>query len=82
MSQTKNKTTQNDGDVSAFLERVELEKRKADSFKALAPFKKITKTESRMWGMSIVGFGTYHYKYESSREGDACISGFSPRKMH
>ena len=43
--------------------------------------KKITKEEPKMWGPSIVGFGSYHYKYESGREGDMCITGFSPRKQ-
>ena len=43
--------------------------------------KKITKEEPVMWGPSIIGFGSYHYKYESGREGDMCITGFSPRKQ-
>ena len=44
--------------------------------------KQITKEEPIMWGPSIVGFGSYHYKYESGREGDMCITGFSPRKQN
>jgi hypothetical protein len=42
---------------------------------------KVTKEEPKMWGPSIVGFGKYHYKYESGHEGDMCIAGFSPRKQ-
>jgi hypothetical protein len=44
--------------------------------------KQVTKSEPKMWGSSIVGFGTYHYKYESGREGDWFITGFSPRKQN
>jgi hypothetical protein len=46
----------------------------------IAMMKKITGQEPRMWGSSLIGFGTYHYKYESGREGDFFITGFSPRK--
>jgi hypothetical protein len=42
---------------------------------------KITKEEPKMWGPSIIGFGQYHYKYESGHEGDICMAGFSPRKQ-
>jgi hypothetical protein len=44
--------------------------------------KQVTKAEPRMWGSSIVGFGSYHYKYESGREGDWFVTGFSPRKQN
>src|SRR5215218_1861486 len=42
----------------------------------------ITKEKATMWGPSIIGFGNYHYKYESGHEGDSCIIGFSPRKQN
>ncbi len=79
-SKNKNKTLENDNDVMAFLESIDHEKRKSDSFKALRLLTEVTKTKPKMWGGSIVGFGKYHYKYESGREGDMCKSGFSPRK--
>jgi hypothetical protein len=44
--------------------------------------KSVTKEEPKMWGPNIIGFGTYHYKYASGREGDMCIAGFSPRKQN
>ena len=78
----KNKTTKNEGDVKAFLEGLEDEKRKADSIMALELMSGITKEEPKMWGGSIVGFGDYHYKYESGREGDFFKVGFSPRKQN
>lgn len=74
------KTKMHDGDVEKFLSDVENEKRREDSFAVLALMKKITKEEPKMWGPSIVGFGTYHYTYASGREGDWMLTGFSPRK--
>jgi hypothetical protein len=59
-----------------------MKKNDEDSFKILEMMKKITKEEPKMWGPSIVGFGNYHYKYESGREGDFFITGFSPRKQN
>ncbi|MEM9887226.1 MAG: DUF1801 domain-containing protein [Bacteroidota bacterium] len=75
------KTKENDGDVLAFLNSVEHEKRKADSFQLLEMMSKITGETPKMWGKTIVGFGSYHYKYASGREGDWYITGFSPRKQ-
>ena len=77
----KVKTGQNDGDVMAFLNAVEHKKRKEDSFVILDIMKEITGEEPKMWGTSIVGFGSYHYKYASGREGDWPLTGFSPRKQ-
>ena len=74
------KTKPNAQSVEAFLNGVEDEKKRQDSFTILEIMKKITKAEPKMWGPSIVGFGTYHYKYESGREGDWFVAGFSPRK--
>lgn len=76
------KTKKNDSDVSAFLDGVENEKKRADSFRILEIMTEITGESPKMWGSSIIGFGEYHYKYESGREGDFFISGFSPRKQN
>ena len=76
------KTKINDADVEAFLNGIEDEKRRKDSFAVLELMKKITKAEPKMWGASIVGFGNYRYKYKSGREGDWFVSGFSPRKQN
>src|SRR5688572_5679650 len=76
------KTKLNDGDVEGFLNKIADEKRREDCFTVLELMKKITKAEPKMWGESIIGFGNYHYKYESGREGDWFISGFSPRKQN
>ena len=75
------KTKKNDGSVEAFLHSVENEKRREDAFKVLDLMKEVTGEEPKMWGGSIVGFGDYHYKYESGREGDWFLAGFSPRKQ-
>jgi hypothetical protein len=76
------KTQKTDDSVEAFLNSVEHEKRRTDSFKVLELMKKVTGAEPKMWGSSIVGFGDYHYKYESGREGDWFLAGFSPRKQN
>ncbi len=76
------KTKINDADVEAFLNGIEDEKRREDCFAVLELMKKITKAEPKMWGASIVGFGNYRYKYQSEREGDWFVSGFSPRKQN
>ncbi len=75
------KTKQNEGDVNSFLDSVEPEWKRDDSREILAMMKKITGEEPKMWGASIVGFGSYHYKYKSGREGDWFLTGFSPRKQ-
>jgi hypothetical protein len=77
----ENKTKLNDASVMDFLNSVENEKRKADSLAVLKMMKRLTKEEPKMWGTALVGFGSYHYKYESGREGDFFITGFSPRKQ-
>jgi len=76
------KTKENKASVEKFLNGVSDTKKREDSFTILEMMKKITKKEPKMWGPSIVGFGKYHYKYESGREGDFFISGFSPRKQN
>jgi hypothetical protein len=74
------KTKVSKASVEKFLNSVKDEQKRKDSFKILEMMKKITKEEPKMWGPSIVGFGSYHYKYASGHEGDMCIAGFSPRK--
>ncbi|MEP6597265.1 MAG: DUF1801 domain-containing protein [Ginsengibacter sp.] len=75
------KTKQTDNSVTAFLNSVEDEKKRKDSFTILEIMKEATQMEPKMWGTSIIGFGNYHYKYDSGHEGDMCIVGFSPRKQ-
>lgn len=73
------KTKKNDADVDRFLASVADEKKRADSRVVLELMKEVTGEEPKMWGSSIIGFGSYHYKYESGREGDWFLTGFSPR---
>jgi len=74
------KTRPSDDDVTAFLEGIEDEGRRADCFDLLKLMRRVTGEEPRLWGSSIVGFGSYHYEYESGREGDWFVAGFAPRK--
>ncbi len=76
-----NKTIPTSEDVLTFLNSVENEQRKMDSLELLEIIKNLTQESPVMWGKSIVGFGKYHYKYESGREGDFFLAGFSPRKQ-
>ncbi len=76
------KTQENDASVEVFLASVDHDKRREDSFAMLALMKEVTGEEPRMWGTSIVGFGHYHYKYKSGREGEWFLTGFSPRKQN
>lgn len=62
-----------------FLEGIKDKKKREDCFQLLKIMKKATKSEPKMWGTSIIGFGDFHYKYESGREGDWFLAGFSPR---
>lgn len=77
----ENKTRETDADVEAFLASVENETRKRDSLVLLDMFSAIAQEPPRMWGASLVGFGQYHYQYDSGREGDFFRLGFSPRKQ-
>jgi hypothetical protein len=69
-----------DGEVRAFLDRVQHPMRRRDAETLLEIMGRATGQPARMWGSSIIGFGTYHYRYASGREGDAPAAGFSPRK--
>ena len=67
-----------DPSVKDFLNAIADEQRRKDSFTLMELIREITGMEPRMWGSSIVGFGSYHYKYASGREGDTILAGFWP----
>jgi hypothetical protein len=77
-----NKTVANDGNVVDFLNKIEQEQKRQDCFQIVAIMEAITGEKPVMWGDSIIGFGNYHYKYASGREGDFFLAGFSPRKTN
>ena len=75
------KTKQHEANVTDFiLSFAETEQKQKDSFELVKIMQEYTGFEPKMWGPSIIGFGSYHYKYESGHEGDAPLAGFSPRK--
>lgn len=76
------KTKVNEASVEDFLNTVSDEQIRADCFEIAKMMKQATKAEPKMWGSSIVGFGSYHYKGASGREGDWMLVGFSPRKQN
>ena len=78
---TELKTQRNHGDVMEYLDSVENQRRREDSHVLLDVMGEITGEPAEMWGGSIVGFGSYHYVYESRREGDWFLTGFAPRKQ-
>lgn len=73
-------TRPTDADVAVFLDAVDHPVRRRDALTLLELMRRVTGAEPRLWGPSIVGFGSYHYRYASGREGDAPAAGFSPRK--
>lgn len=76
------KTKPNDQDVETFLNGVEDEQKRRACFIVKAIMEQASGAEAKMWGDSIVGFGTYRYKYASGREGEWMLTGFSPRKRN
>lgn len=76
------KTKQTNASVTAFLKKIRDEKRRSECLAILKLMKDVTKSEPKMWGSSIVGFGTYRYKYPTGREGEWFLTGFSPRKQN
>jgi hypothetical protein len=74
------KTKENKASVSGFLKSIPDQQRREDAMAVADLMKAVTKTEPKMWGTSIVGYGSQHYKYASGREGDWFRTGFSPRK--
>lgn len=75
------KTVPNTASVKAFIDGIEDDRKRTDSRELLKLMGEITGDKPKMWGDSIVGFGSYHYKYDSGREGDWFVAGFSPRKQ-
>ena len=74
------KTKETDNNVIEFIEQVDQPKKREDAYQLLDIFTETTGYQAKMWGPSIIGFGSYHYKYASGHEGDAPLVGFSPRK--
>lgn len=74
------KTKEHGGDVVEFIETVQKPGMKEDAYKLLEIFEQATGYPPKMWGDSIIGFGSYHYRYATGHEGDAPLAGFSPRK--
>ena len=77
-----NKTAATEVDPLDFIESIEHPTRRADALVLLDLMKRVTGCEPKMWGPTIIGFGRYHYVYDSGREGDTMITGFSPRKAN
>ena len=75
----ENKTKPTDADPHAFVDQVANAQKRHDSHELIALMQEVTGHPPRMWGPSIIGFDSYHYKYASGQEGDALLSGFSPR---
>lgn len=74
------KTVETPVDPADFIAAVEPERKREEAEVLDALFRKVTGQPAKMWGPSIIGYGRYHYRYESGREGDMCRQGFSPRK--
>ena len=80
MAKTENKTKPTAVDPADFVASVAHPQRREDGLALLEFFQRVTGLKPRMWGPGIVGYGRYHYKYDSGREGDFMLTGFSPRK--
>ena len=80
MAEPKTKPTR--ASVKAFLDAVEDERKRRDCWEVIKMMASVTGNKPKMWGTSIIGFGSYHYKYRSGREGDWPITGLSPRKQN
>ena len=80
MAKTTMKTKPTKIDPARFVENIKDEDQRNDARTLLAMMARVTGEEPQMWGSSIVGFGSYHYVYATGREGDWCVTGFSPRK--
>jgi hypothetical protein len=82
MAKTENKTKPTKTSVSSFIAAVENDARREDAKTLVRLFEKATGWKAKMWGPSIVGFGAYHYTYDSGHSGSICVVGFSPRKAN
>lgn len=80
MAKSENKTKQTDASPAEFIASVDHPRRREDGLVLLEFFNDVTGLEPRMWGESIIGYGRYYYKYDSGREGEFMLTGFSPRK--
>lgn len=80
MAKYEQKIKQTEQSVVEFIESVDSPKKREDAFKLLQIFEETSGFKAKIWGPSIIGFGSYHYKYASGHEGDAPLVGFSPRK--
>jgi Domain of unknown function (DU1801) len=76
------KTKENDASVQAFLNKVDNEQKRRDCEELVRMMADVSKLPAKMWGTAIIGFDSYHYKYDSGHEGDMCMIGFSPRKAN
>lgn len=76
----ENKTKVTEASVESYFSAITDDARRKDCEALAKLMTKATKQQPKMWGTSIVGFGSYHYKYESGREGDSCVTGFSSRQ--
>lgn len=79
---SKNKTAPTKVTPAEFIASVEHDTRRRDAEHLLEWFSEVTGLEPQMWGASLIGYGRYHYKYDSGREGDMLMTGFSPRKAN
>src|SRR5215475_13108374 len=78
-TKSKSKTKATAVDPIAFIDKVESDVKRGDSHELVEIMTSVTGEPPKMWGATIVGFGSVHYKYESGREGEICLMGFSPR---
>jgi hypothetical protein len=78
----ENKTQPTRESVTAFLNKIQDQQEREDCFAILSMMQKVTNLEPVMWGSALIGFGSYHYVYESGRQGDIFLIGFSPRKQN
>lgn len=82
MSSNENKLHKTSESVETFLKAISDEQRRTDAMTLCGVLEKMTGKKPEIWGYGIVGFGNYHYKYESGREGDSSVIGFAPRKQN
>ncbi len=80
MSASTNKTIATEASVAEYIAAVPDERRRTEALAIDAMMRRVSGEEPRLWGPSIIGYGAYHYRYDSGREGDMCRIGFSPRK--
>lgn len=76
----QNKTRATDASVAGHIAAIASDEQRKDCEALVTLLRKVTKQEPKMWGPSIVGFGSYHYRYESGHEGDSCLTGFAARR--